>query len=843
MSILFLIESPGKIKKISSILGKGYIVKASAGHFRDLDPKAMSIDFDRNFEPIYVITKPNIVRDLKSVMKSVDMVYLASDADLEGEQIAQSLYDVLKPKKYKRLIFNSITKKAIQKAITEGGVINKDLVSAQKTRRVLDRLVGFLISPIVQGHVSGGVSAGRVQSVAARIIIDRENEIKKFMKQNEDSCHFKVHGVFSGLRATLFECEKNMDLYKGKSAQLQVLDDIDQPNKKVILFLKRSLKSIFTIHSVSDRMTSRSAAPPFTTSTLQQEANRKFGMPVDLTMKTAQKLYEGGFITYMRTDSVEISAEGQADIKKVIEKEFGKEFYQKNVYRSKTKNAQEAHEAIRPTHADLLSLDNEVDNENQIKLYKLIWQRTIASQMKPAEIKVYTVQIDISAYSDSESDSKLIYYFQGQAEEIIFKGFMIVYIESKDDVEEEDPTAKKEQLDTFLKLKLHKGQTISMDEIVAKLEYLRPPPRFTEASLVKKLEAMGIGRPSTFVSTVKTIQDRNYVAIGNVPGTKKDITTYRIHSKNHKHVMDIAETSSTILLGKENKKMIPTDLGFSVNDFLVKNFPEIMDYEFTAKLEADMDDIGNGNKIWHKVVKKFYDKLKPIVDSLTTTIKPRNFGTLLGSDSNGIEIFSLRTRKGIPIVKKIINDKPIYADVVKPLTLENIKLKDAIKLLDSAANPEFPKTLGQHQKFDVQLRKGKFGVYLWCNSNNYPIPTDIDAENITLKQALKIIDEKDSKKLGQFEIIERKKPIKVLALKGDFGPYLAVFRGTKKTNYKIPSNINPKKLTVEIVSEIINPKKTGAKKVVGSKTSKKSTAKKSTTKKPALKKPTKNSNN
>ena len=349
MTILFIVESPGKIKKISQILGKNYIVKASVGHIRDLDPNKMSVDIDNYFEPIYIIMKHDVVKNLKNAMKNVDMVYLAADSDREGEQIAQSLYDVLKPKKYKRLRFNAITKTAITDAIKNADKIDKNLVDAQKARRVLDRLYGYLISPILQKQLGGKLSAGRVQSVAAKIVIDKENEIENFIDKNSDSSFFKVNGLFSGIKATLYESSNKKSYllekpFKGKIAQLSIVDDNeDEPNLNVIIFMKKCLKSEFMIHAVFDKIANKSPTPPFTTSTLQQEANRKFGMSVDLTMKIAQKLYEEGYITYMRTDSVEISQDGHKEIKKVIEKEYGEEYYQKNVYKNKSVSAQMAH--------------------------------------------------------------------------------------------------------------------------------------------------------------------------------------------------------------------------------------------------------------------------------------------------------------------------------------------------------------------------------------------------------------------------------------------------------------------------------------------------------------------
>lgn len=799
MSILILLESPGKISKISSILGKKYVVKASMGHFRDLDPKKMSIDFDNDFEPVYIITKPDVVKNLKSAMKNIDLVYLAADEDREGEAIAQSLYDVLKPSNYKRLRFNAITKDAIMSAIKNAGDIDKNLVDAQKARRVLDRLFGYLISPILQRQIGGKLSAGRVQSVTVRIIIDKENEIKNFINKNADSSYFKVSGTFNGAKATLYESndKKPFDLetaYKGKTAQI-ALTNSENPNSKVINFMKRCLKSQFVIHSVEDKMTTRSPAPPFTTSTLQQEANRKFGMSIDSTMKTAQKLYEGGYITYMRTDSVEISAEGHRDIKKIITDQYGADFYQKNLYKNKAANSQEAHEAIRPTHPELLTLEGEIDDAYQIKLYKLIWQRTIASQMKPAKIKVTTIQISISKYVEDKLNP--FYYFQSQIETVVFPGFMKVYVESIDDPDTDNSITK-----NFTGKIPTVGSKVTMEEIIAKQEYMRPPPRYSEASLVKKLEELGIGRPSTYVNTIKTIINREYVKITDVPGIKKDITIYSIKSENKKHIMEVYEDTDTILLGKENKKIVPTNLGITVNDFLMKYFPEFLDYKFTANMETDLDYVSTGTKNWVDIVQDFYDKLKPIVDELSKQKGlSQSSERLLGEDNDGNEITATKTKFG-PVVRKKIGDKYVYAKIKDPLTLDTIKLSDAIKLL------EYPKNLGQYKGFDVLLQKGDYGFYLSYNKENYSIGEIDDPEDINLDTATKMIEAKKANNIAEFNITENGKKIKAIVLNGKYGYYVQVTRNRIKKNYPIPKDLDPNNLTEQQILSIISVKKT-----------------------------------
>lgn len=801
MSILFIVESAGKISEISKILGDKYIIKTSVGHIRNLYPKKMSIDFENHFEPIYVITRPDVVKNLEDAMKNVNMVYLAADADREGEAIAQSLYDVLKPKKYKRLRYNAITKEAITNAIKDAGDMDINLVNAQKARRVLDRLYGFSISPILQKQIGGKLSAGRVQSVAVKIVIDKEDEINKFINKNKNSSYFKAYGFFIEIKFVLYELtDKNSSvpktMFKGKPAHIPIIDT-DNPNAKVIIFMKRCLKSEFTVHSVSDKTAIRSAAPPFTTSTLQQDANRKFGMSIDSIMKTAQQLYEGGYITYMRTDSVEISPEGHNEIKKVIINEYGDDFYQKNVYKNKSANAQEAHEAIRPTHPDILSLNTKINDAYQIKLYKLIWQRTIASQMKPAQINVVTIQVAISKFLQEKIQP--FYFFQSQIEKIIFPGFMKVYTEHVDNPEDDDTTKN------FTGKIPSVNDILVMEEIIAKQEYLKPPFRYSEASLVKKLEDLGIGRPSTFVSTIQTIIKREYVKISDVRGTNKEIITYSIKSKNNKHIMSIFEETSIVSVGKETKKIIPTSLGITVNDFLIKYFSEMLDYKFTAKMESELDLIANGEKIWYEVVQNFYDKLKPTVDELNTKENLFKISErLLGTDNDGNEIYATKTKYG-PVVKKKMGSKFIYAKI-KDISPDDIDLQTAIELF------KYPKLLGEYNKKDVFLQKGEFGFYIVYEKNNYKLP-DATKSDINLNEAIEIIKTSEVNLIAKLTVKDKaNKKIEVVILNGKFGPYIQINQKNKKINYAIPKNIDPTNLTEEQILEIISKKKTFSKK-------------------------------
>ena len=775
MTILLIVESPNKVKKISGFLGKGYKVDASVGIFRDMDPSKMSIDFNNKYEPIYVITKPDVVKNLKKSMKGVDMLYLATDLDREGEGIAQSIIDVLKPKNYKRIRFNAITKQAILDAIKNAGDIDENLVDAQKARRVLDRYAGYSISPLLQRQIGGKLSAGRVQSVAVRIVIDRENEIRDFIKKNEDSSFFKISGIFSELKSQLFETSiENIKskIYNGDAVKIKT-------EKEALRILKRCKKSTFRVHGVNEKIRTQGPSPPFTTSTLQQEANKRFGFSVDATMKTAQKLYEGGYITYMRTDSVEISPEGHDEIKKVIVDNYGNEYYNKTIYKNKVANSQEAHEAIRPTHPELIKIEKEIDDEFQIKLYKLIWQRAVASQMQAAKINVTIIQIEVSEYYERELDP--YYYFESKAEKIIFKGYLKVY----KDIDEEQIV---ENIPS-------KGNILKMQQIVAKQEYMKPPGRYTQATLVKKLDDMGIGRPSTFANTIKTILEREYIKNGDVAGIKKEVVTYTIEPNDD----DIIKDESFIYVGADKNKIIPTDLGTTVTKYLMENFPEMMDYKFTANMEEQLDKVANGKKKWYKVIDDFYQKLQPIVDELSKKKKDESSAELIGEDEDGNEIFKDVTKYG-PVVKKKIGSKFVYAKIKDPLTLDNITVKDAIKLF------EYPKVIGNYKKKEILLQKGQFGFYLMYNKDKVGIPEDINGEKITEEEAIKLIEQKQSNRLDEMTITEGGKKIKVIVMDGKFGPYIQATKGTKKMNYKIPSDMDPKSLTEEQIIEIMKKK-------------------------------------
>jgi len=786
MSILVVVESAGKTQTIKSYLGAGHTVMACAGIFQDLDTKELSVDINNNFEPIYVITNPKIVVSLKMAMKNADMLYIASDADREGEKIADSLKNVLKPKKYKRLIFRSIDKKAILDAVKNPVDIDYDMVNSQKGRRVLDKIVGWEVSRVL-GHALGlKLSAGRVQSPTTKLIVEREEKIIEFLEKNKDSTFYKVHGIFSNLRCTLYTLSKHTSAqYSGKIAQIA----IDDKDKIITDLLNKCLKSVFTIHDVTCKNTTRNPAPPFETATLQQEAARKLKMSIKITMSTAQKLYEGGYITYMRTDSIEIPEDSMDKIKKVIVQEYGPEYYQRHVYKNKNASAQEAHSAILPVKPEIIDLDDHVDEQLQIKLYKLIWQRTIASQMQPAKIDVTTIQIDISEYANISQ----FYYFQSQFEKIIFQGFMKVYAESFDDVEKTD--VMDDYKGTVPKL----NDAVTMKEIIAKQEFLKPPPRFVESSLVNKMKELGMGRPATYVSIVNKILERKYVEVASVSGIKKKIKTFTVTSKNK----NIGKKESEILIGSDKNKLVPTELGKSVTVFLEEHFTKMMDYTFTAKMEKELDEIANGKKIWQDVVRNFYQYMNPIVIKLSQMKSLKPDGRSLGVDSSGTEIIASQNQKGNAYVKKLVDGKYVYANICAPLKLDTIDLKQAIKLF------EYPKLLGKYEKDDVFLKKYEDKIYIAHGKKTYSILENADVD---LQAAIAIIVEKKSNIIAEYSVLRGKATV----LKGNYGsPYINFVAGKKRANYRIPYGMTVDKLTKENVIAIISAKPAG-----GSKTAK-----------------------
>lgn len=857
--ILFVVESPGKIGKIRGYLGGSYIVEACMGIFRDLDPKPKddkySVDVENGFKPKYIITNPAAVSKLKKQMAIADELYLATDNDSEGHGMAQALVEVLKPKKYKRILFNEISKKAILDGIKNAQkVVDKNKVDSQKTRRVIDRFYGYGISTIAQ-RKTGAVSVGRTQTAAARFVVEKEDEIKSFLEKNSDSSHFKVTGKIGDFKCTLHgfstDCV-NFDKilkaeYKGKAINIRL--GSEDEDKYVTLFLKKCLKSSFSIHSISKKEATRSPSPPFVTSTLQQEAYRKHGLAVENTMRIAQQLYEGGYITYMRTDSVAISEEGHAGIKEVIEKEYGKNAYRRTDYKTKNTSAQLAHECVRPVHPEIIDLEDDLTNPNVTqnvfcqKLYKLIWKRTIASQMQPAKVDVTNIQIDISKYFEDPEKEKFYYYFQSTIEKVTFKGFMDVYVESTDDDEEETDDVKKKKSAEITLPKI--GQKIPMLEITAKQDYLKPPVRYTQASLIKKLEDSKIGRPSTTANTINTIIKRGYAEIKNMPGQKKKIRTFSIGSKDGKHEMSIDKKESTITIGNEKNKLVGTGLGKTLIDYMIANFTEFVDYGFTAKLEKDMDDVAEGKKEWKKVVEKFYDKMNDLIDKVGDDGQSiySSSARELGQDPEGNLVVSLKTKNGAA-VSRTIGKEIQYANIPED-KLDTIKLKEAIKYLNDAS-----RNLGVYEGFNVYVKKSKAGAYYisYGRKEYCPIDDEVDHTALKLKHAIKLIIAHKKKAtenlIKEFTIKDGKNVFKARLMKGKgtYPPYIQYEKKGKREFCSI-QGIEPDQLTDKNVLSLIKAKKTNqkGKKSTGSKTAKKSpTTKKSSVKKsPAKKAPAK----
>jgi DNA topoisomerase-1 len=793
--ILVVVESPNKITKLTSILGSGYKVVATSGIFRDLDPKpkkGISVDMEHNFEPQYIYTKPEIKKALISSFKGMDMLYIASDMDLEGDGIAKSVYDTLKPEKYKRLVFNSITKSAIMESIKKAGKIDENRVNAQKARRVIDRIYGYLVSDIIRKKIGGSrsMSAGRVLSVVCRLIIDREREIEKFINDNTTSTYYKITGIFSGLKAVLFNGTFVKDsLHKG--SQTKMMLDKKGTSGPITTFLKVCLKSKFKIHHIQNKDSNRSPSAPFTTSTLQQEASRKLGMSIDTTMFVAQKLYEAGLITYMRTDSVDISEEGHKDIKETIISTFGKKMYKRNVYKNKNASSQEAHEAIRPVKTEVIDISDKFDQKQYQKLYKLIWSRTIASQMVDAVIDIQKIHINISKYIDNEP----FYYFECKHETVKFPGFMSVYVESNDDEDEKDNEKNK-------KIKTPKsGSEVIMENIKAEQQFPLPPHRYTSASIIKKMEEVGIGRPSTYAPSIKKVLDNGYAEIDDVEGITKKIDNFEIKSKNGEHIMEVKHNEAEIIIASDKNKLVPTKVGITVNDFLMKYFPTMMDYKFTAQIEKDLDEICTGKKIWHKVVKYSYDKLSPELEKTNKLESLRAASErVIGKDKDGYEYIAYVNSKG-PVVAKRKDNKIIsFEDIKKPLTTDTIKMKDISKMF------EFPKTLGNHKNKEIVLYKSrdKFAkkgtnYFFKYDGKNYAISNDTKIKTFDLNSAIEIINSISNKIIKTIKIKHKNKKSEIEIINGQYGYY---FRYNKR-NISIPKDINIDNIDEEKIIELI----------------------------------------
>ena len=764
---LVIVESPAKAKTIEKFLGNDYKVMSSYGHIRDLKKKELSID-DHTLEPEYEIPddEKRLVSELKSNAKKAEKVWLASDEDREGEAISWHLCEVLglDEEKTNRIVFHEITKPAILEAIEHPRHLDMNLVNAQQARRILDRLVGFKLSPVLWRKVKPALSAGRVQSVAVRLIVEREREIQDFQSE----VFYNVNGIFAIIN------------HDGSATEVKAqLANKLKTHEEVIAFLENCKGATFTVESISKKPMKRTPAPPFTTSTLQQEAARKLGFTVSQTMMIAQRLYESGRITYMRTDSVNLSNLCLGASKQEIVNLYGAEYSKTRQYHTNSKGAQEAHEAIRPTYIDKAEIEGTAQEK---RLYDLIWKRTIASQMADAEIEKTTVTI---AIKNQETGDRSQEEFIAQGEVVKFDGFIKVYRESVDDEEQQDEFS-------HILPPLKKGQELTRREILATERFTQGPQRYTEASLVHKLEELGIGRPSTYAPTISTIQQREYVQKGDKKGEERYYTIDVLKGKQ------ITQKTRKEMVGSDKGKLLPTDIGIVVNDFLMKHFNEIMDYNFTAKVEQDFDKIAEGNEKWQSMLKTFYKTFEPTVEDTMNSRQEHKAGERqLGSDpKTGRPVFVKIGRFG-PVVQigtAEDNEKPQFAQLPKEQSLETITLEEALELF------KLPRTLGEYEGMSVTIGSGRFGPYVLHDKKYASLPKDEDPMTVTLERAIELIEEKrhqETKKHLKFFVEDAKMEI----LNGRYGPYLA-YDGK---NYRLPKSMHEKatSLTYEECMKII----------------------------------------
>ncbi len=786
---LVIVESPAKAKTIEKYLGADYKVMSSYGHIRDLKKKDFGVDL-KTFEPQYEIPadKRKVVTELRAQAKKSEAVWLASDEDREGEAISWHLAEVLglDPKETRRIVFHEITKPAILSAIEHPRHIDLNLVDAQQARRVLDRLVGFKLSPVLWRKVRPSLSAGRVQSVAVRLIVEREREIQQFKPESS----YRVTAVFevpaSNGNITLLKAELNKRFATRDEAQA---------------FLEKCKKATFTIDAITTRPTKRNPAPPFTTSTLQQEAARKLGFPVAVTMRVAQSLYESGLITYMRTDSMNLSDLCLNSCGPVISSLMGDEYHQRRTYHTHSKGAQEAHEAIRPTDMNRQTIEGDTREQ---RLYELIWKRTIACQMADAKLERTTVNIAVS-----ETDEM----FQATGEVVRFDGFLRVYRESQGDDENANADESK------LLPPMNEGEALQRREVVAQQRFSQQPARYTEASLVHKMEELGIGRPSTYAPTISTIQNREYVVKGDAEGTPRSYDQLTLQSDT------ISETTQSENVGSNRGKLVPTDIGLVVNDFLMEYFPEIMDYNFTANVEKQFDEVAEGKENWTEMISNFYQDFEPQVErTLNEKTEHRVGERELGVDPKSGKPVSVKIGRFGPVVQMGTpsdDEKPQFANLTKGQSIETITLEEALELF------KLPRTLGELEGQVVKANVGRFGPYVQLGKLFVSIPKGEDPMDITLERAAELIQEKRLKEeqshLKQFD---EDPDLEVRA--GRWGPYIAY----KGKNYKLPKSDAERatELTYDECKKIIEAE---AKKPAtrGRGRATKSTANKSTTKK------------
>ena len=781
---LVIVESPAKAKTIEKFLGDDFKVMSSYGHIRDLKKKELSID-DKTLEPEYEIPdeKKKLVSELRQNAKKAEQVWLASDEDREGEAISWHLCEVLglDEKKTKRIVFHEITKPAILQAIEHPRTLDMNLVNAQQARRVLDRLVGFKLSPVLWRKVKPALSAGRVQSVAVRLIVERERELQAFNSEP----YYNVVGIFGVHNDDGSQSEVKATL----SQRLKTVEEVEH-------FLQQCKDATFTVESIQKKPMKRTPAPPFTTSTLQQEAARKLGFTVSQTMMVAQHLYENGRITYMRTDSVNLSSLCINASKEKISELYGAEYSKVRQYHTSSKGAQEAHEAIRPTYMDSTTIEGTVQER---RLYDLIWKRTAASQMADAEIEKTTVSIKVESSELSDmnpsaeklkspnSQSPALNQFIAQGEVVKFDGFLKVYRESVD----EDEDARDEFAHVLPPLS--EGQPLTRREILATERYSQGPQRYTEASLVHKLEELGIGRPSTYAPTISTIQQREYVVKGDKKGEERQYAVYSLKGKQitQKHRVEMA--------GSDKGKLLPTDIGLVVNDFLMEHFPAIMDYNFTAKVEQDFDRIAEGQEQWKKMMKDFYKDFEPTVQKTINARSEHKAGERqLGNDpKSGKPVFVKIGRYGpvIQIGSAEDKSKPLFAHLPKELGMETVTLEQALELF------KLPRMLGEYEGEPVTVGSGRFGPYVLHNKVYTSLPKDVNPLEIGIAEAVKLIEEK-RKTTAQKHVKAFDEDPKLEVLNGRYGPYI-VYDGK---NYRMPKAMHEraKDLTYDECMAIVN---------------------------------------
>ncbi len=755
---LVIVESPAKAKTIQKFLGNGYEVKSSFGHIRDLQDKKLSVDVERNFTPEYVIPsdKKKVVAELKKAAASASTVWLASDEDREGEAISWHLFETLglNEAHTRRIVFHEITKDAIVNAVRNPRSIDMNLVNAQQARRVLDRLVGFELSPVLWRKIQPKLSAGRVQSVALRLVVEREKEIMAF----ENEAFYKVEAFFhpAGFPAAV----------KVKAVLDTKFKTIDEARK----FLQDCIGADFSVSDVEKKEATRFPAAPFTTSTLQQEAARKLRFPVSMTMRVAQSLYERGLITYMRTDSTNLSTLALGAAKKFITGNFGPEYSKTRQFKTHSKGAQEAHEAIRPTYIENTEIEGTAQEQ---KLYNLIWKRTVASQMADAKVLNTTLRVA----SDKRSEK-----FNAQATQVLFDGFLKLYIEGTDNQEAEEEEVMLPDLQVGTKME-EKG-------INAECKFTAAPPRYSEATLVKKLEELGIGRPSTYAPTIATLTTgRGYIVKGDKEGKKITVNDLELRNGN------ISEKSKTETVGAERGRLLPQEIGMIVTDYLEKNFADIMGYDFTANVEKEFDQIADGNLVWNDVIGAFYTPFHKKVDEVLHDGNYSHVSKELGTDSEGNKITAKFGKFG-PYIQKGEGEKAQYASLGKDQLIENITLEDALKMF------QLPRTVGEYNGVEVIALKGRFGPFLKYGDRNFSIPRGKDPLKITLDECAAIIEDGLSKTAAN-SVMAEYKDSDIQVINGRYGPYIK----HAGSNYKIPKETDAATLTEAACLEIINNSK------------------------------------